>query len=61
MTEDMKCAGWIALIVVMLSALIIGMAALKASLKASAYERVTGRKVSTWDAMWLELRVTDGS
>ena len=25
--------------------------------EARAYENVTGRKVSTWDAMWIELRV----
>jgi len=28
--------------------------------EAAAYERVTGQKVSTWDAMWVELRVQAG-
>ncbi len=27
--------------------------------EARAYERVTGKSVSTWDAMFLELRVTN--
>lgn len=30
----------------------------KSYFEAKAYERVTGKEVSTWDAMWLELRVT---
>lgn len=33
-------------------------AAAPAHFEARAYERVTGKKVSTWDAIWLELRVT---
>jgi hypothetical protein len=27
-------------------------------MEASAYNRVTGKHVSTWDAMWVDLRVT---
>ena len=30
-------------------------------LEANAYERVTGKHVSTWDAMFLELRVQEPS
>lgn len=30
---------------------------LPASLEAAAYNRATGSQVSTWDALWLELRV----
>ena len=41
-------------------ALAIGFAWAGAAQEAAAYERVTGVKVSTWDALWLELRV-DGS
>jgi hypothetical protein len=43
-------------------ALAIGFAGMwwSASCEAAAYERVTGIKVSTWDALFLELRV-DGS
>lgn len=29
------------------------------SMEAGAYNRVTGSSVSTWDAMWIELRVQD--
>jgi len=30
------------------------------AMEAKAYERITGKKVSTWDAMWVELRVQAG-
>lgn len=30
------------------------------AMEASAYNTVTGADVSTWDAMWIELRVQDG-
>lgn len=30
-----------------------------ANMKAAAYERVTGKKVSAWDAMFLDLRVQE--
>lgn len=29
--------------------------------RARAFNRVTGKNVSTWDAMWLELRVVEPS
>ena len=29
--------------------------------EACAYERVTGHSVTTWDAMWIELRVQGGA
>ena len=28
--------------------------------EAKAFERATGKQVSTWDAMWLDLRVQEG-
>ncbi len=31
------------------------------AMEASAYRRITGKKVSTWDAMWVELRVQEGA
>lgn len=31
----------------------------KSYFEAKAYERVTGKHVSTWDALWLELRVQE--
>lgn len=29
--------------------------------EARAFERVTGRHISTWDAMWLDLRVQEAA
>lgn len=31
------------------------------AMEAAAYNRVTGKNVSTWDAMWIELRVQEGA
>jgi len=30
-------------------------------MEARAFNRVTGKSVSTWDAMWIELRVQEGT
>lgn len=32
---------------------------LESYMEAKSYNRVTGQNVSTWDAMWIELRVQD--
>lgn len=45
----------IGIILLFFSPLIIWVS--KSSLEASAYNRVTGSHVSTWDAMWIDLRV----
>lgn len=37
--------------------LLVGGWVLKSSLEAEAYNHVTGKNVSTWDAMFLDLRV----
>ena len=34
--------------------------AFKSSLEARAYNRITGSNVTTWEAMWVELRVQGG-
>lgn len=31
------------------------------AMEARAYNHVTGKNVSTWDAMWIELRVQEGA
>lgn len=31
------------------------------SMEAAAYNRVTGKNVSAWDAMWIDLRVQEGA
>lgn len=30
-------------------------------MEAAAYNRVTGKNVSAWDAMWIDLRVQEGA
>jgi hypothetical protein len=37
----------------------IGVKAVDAYFEARAYERVTGKHVSTWDAMFIDLRVQE--
>lgn len=32
----------------------------QSSMEASAFNRATGKSVTTWDAMWIELRVQEG-
>lgn len=32
----------------------------QASCEASAYRRLTGKHVTAWDALWLDLRVQEG-
>jgi hypothetical protein len=36
----------------------VGIWVLKSKMEASAYNRITHANISTWDAMWVELRVT---
>lgn len=33
----------------------------KSYMEARTFNRVTGAQVSTWDAMWIELRVQEGA
>jgi hypothetical protein len=49
-------------ILVMVVMLIAGVTwVVGSSMEAAAFNRVTGKSVTTWDAMWIELRVQDGS
>ena len=50
----------IAVYVVIVLALVILLWVVPAYFEAKAYNRVTGENVSTWDAMWIELRVQAG-
>jgi hypothetical protein len=45
-------------IVILAVAVTVGVV-LPAYFEAQAYERVTGKRVSTWDAIWLDLRVQE--
>lgn len=40
--------------------LTIGFWVFVSAMEARAFNRATGSNVSTWDAMWIELRVQDG-
>ena len=42
-------------------AVILGVWIFSSAMEARAYERITGKRVSTWDAMWVELRVQEGA
>ena len=39
--------------------LLVSLWVLSSGAEARAFERVTGKHVSTWDAMWLDLRVQE--
>lgn len=54
--DKLKEAVMVAVALVALSA-VIGWHWIAASMEADAYNRVTGANVSTWDALFLELRV----
>lgn len=41
--------------------LALGWWVLSSWMEASTYARLTGKQVSTWDAMWVELRVQEGA
>ncbi len=42
-------------------AFVVGIPWFCASMEARAYNRVTGAEVTTWDAVWLDLRVQEDS
>lgn len=46
--------------VLVAAAFVIGCHVFKSAMEAAAYNRATGSNVSTWDAMWIELRVQAG-
>lgn len=46
-------------VLVMCITLALALTAVSAYNEARAYQRVTGKTVTTWDAMWLDLRVQE--
>jgi hypothetical protein len=58
--EEIKSAKYAAVLVAVIFALAIGFKLIGSYFEASAYNRATGSNVSTWDAMWIELRVQAG-
>lgn len=47
------------LAIVIALVLVVGVWVLSSAFEAAAYRRVTGKQVSTWDAMFLDLRVQE--
>ena len=58
--DSVRHMGCLFLLVVGLLFGAIGIWATASHFEAAAYNRVTGSNVSTWDAMWIELRVQAG-
>jgi hypothetical protein len=52
---------WSISIIVAVVVLWLGWWTASSAMEARAYNRVTGANVSTWDAMWIELRVQEGA
>lgn len=49
-----------ALLVTAVLLILIGAWVGMSAMEAAAFNRITGKHVSTWDAMWVELRVQEG-
>lgn len=41
-------------------AVVVGIWVLKSHMEARSFNAVTGKSVTTWEAMWIELRVQEG-
>lgn len=52
---------WVLVILLLISCLAIGPTVwvVKSYFEAKSYNRLTGAHATTWDAMWVELRVQD--
>lgn len=51
------CLLWVMMVLAFFAGIGIWIGA--SAMEAKAYNNVTGSNVSTWDAMWIELRVQD--
>ncbi len=60
MSRDVT-ASWAIIVIAVLVGITVGPAiwVVRSRFEAQAYNRVTGAHVSTWDAMWLDLRVME--
>jgi hypothetical protein len=50
-----------ALMLVLLIGFLVGMWLVRSHYEASTYQKLTGADVTMWDAMWVELRVQEGT
>lgn len=55
--EEKAPFGCMVMLAVAVIAFIVGIWIFASYMEARSYNRVTGENVSTWDAMWIELRV----
>lgn len=61
MKETIGAFVGFAILTIFVLGLAVGVWAIASCCEANAFESVTGRSVSTWDAMWIELRVQDAA
>ena len=59
MRNDIQHGCALAAIVAVMLAFVFAVAYIRSSFEAAAYKRVTGKDVTTWDAMFLDLRVSE--
>lgn len=60
-TKRRKERLWYTTVVMSVGSLLLSGWILYSHFEARAYEQVTGKSVSTWDAMFLDLRVQEGA
>ncbi len=48
------------IVCVLIAALLFAIVVVPAYFESAAYNRLTGANTTTWDAIWLDLRVTEG-
>jgi len=46
---------------ILIMSVVIGSWVVSSHFEAKAFNSATGKKISTWDAMWIELRVQEGT
>ena len=61
LSEDAKLGCLFAFIAAAVIGTVLSAWVISSHYEAKAFNRVTGKNVATWDAMWIELRVQEGS
>ena len=59
MTQDQKYACSFIAFIIFVLAITIGGWILKSKMEAETFSKLTGKPVTTWEAMWVELRVQE--
>jgi len=57
--DDKKAVVWAVALILAILALVLPLWVVRSYYEAQAFERVTGKHVLTWDAMFLDLRVQE--